>query len=86
MEALPLRVLDQDVVDALEADGTALADLEDVVGRLEHARIAEHEEDARGRARDEADRGGEDGDERAFRADERAGEVRRRVVKSRTAP
>ena len=83
VQAFLLHVLDEDFVDALEADRLAFSHFDDVIRRLEDAGIAEHEQDACGRTGHQADRGGEDGDERPFGAHEGAGDLRSSGIEQR---
>jgi len=75
MQADGLHVLDQALVDALQADGAGLQDLGDVVPRAVHVLVAEHQQRARRRAVDQAHAGLQDGDAGAFRSHQRAGDV-----------
>ena len=70
------RVLDEEVVDAFEADGLVRHDVGHVVGALVNVGIGDDQQHALGRTFDQAAGGFENGDAGAFRADQRARNVK----------
>ena len=74
-EALAAHEVDQQVVEAFEADGLVLESERDGVGGEKRIGEAQHGEHAEGRAGGEVERGGDDVGAGAFGADQRAGHV-----------
>ncbi len=68
-------VVDEEVVEAFEADGMVRHDFGDVVGALENVGIGDDQEDSCWRAFDEAAGGFEDCGAGSFGADQGAGDV-----------
>ena len=75
MHAERLHVIDEHIVEALEARRPELEDLRDVIGGVEYVLVGAHKQGARGRAVDEADGGLEDRRERPLAPDQHPRDV-----------
>ena len=75
IRGLGAGVIDEEVVEAFEADGMVRHDFGDVIGALENVGIGDYEEHSMLRAFDEAAGGFEDCGAGSFGADEGAGDV-----------